>query len=126
MKTELRPHKVLENKNEEGLHALCFTTGEYAGIVFSYNTVSFDDKDPEQLLLSYEYDVHESPEDKKGYDLKAFETEFGDFLIQLLYYGLEAQHLGYISEKESDRTDNTFESVEQRTVLPEGSTISKD
>ena len=126
MKTELRPHKVLENKNHEGLHAMCFTTGEYAGIVFSYNTVSFNEDDPEQLTMSYEYDVHESPEDKKGYDLKAFEKELGDFLIQLLYYGLEAQHLGYISENESNRADDTFQPAEQRAVLPEGGAVPKD
>ena len=107
--TPLRPHKVLGRTGHEGdLHALSFTDGNFAGIIFSYRSVSFNEENPEKLVLKFEYDVHEVPPHLKDYDKKAFERELGDFVIQLLYYGLERDKLGFI-DGEQDRTDDSFE-----------------
>jgi|688.fasta_scaffold719086_2 hypothetical protein len=119
MKTKLRPHKVLGQTSPKGeLHALTWTTGEFAGIVFSYEDVNFVEKpDEDNVTLSYGYTLYEVPEDLKGFNKSKFETELGDFMVQLLYYGLEKDKLGYIDD-EQNREDNPVESNAQRGVLP--------
>lgn len=100
--TKLRPHKVLGLVNgDQQVHALTLTEGEFAGIVFTYKDVSFEE-DPENdvLKLKYSFDVHEIPEERKGYDEKKLETTLGDFLLELLYYGLERDKLGFIDDKQ--------------------------
>lgn len=99
------------------LHALMWTTGEFAGIIFGYRNVSFREED--ELVLSYSYDIYDVPDHLKegGYDKKKFETELGDFMIQLLYHGLERDKLGFIDDDEI-REDDSFESNPQRGVLP--------
>jgi hypothetical protein len=100
MKTTLRPHKVLGKTTEEGdIHALCLTEGSFAGIIFSYTDISFnEDTENDKLHIGFEYHVHSVPYEKNGYDVKAFEAELGDFVVELLYYGLEKNHLGYIND----------------------------
>lgn len=119
MKTKLRPHKVLGQTSPKGeLHALTWTTGEFAGIVFGYDNVSFSENEEEdEVKLSYGYTLYEVPEDLKGFDKSKFETELGDFMVQLLYYGLEKDKLGYIDDQ-PNREDNPVESDAQRGVLP--------
>ena len=117
--TPLRPHKVLGRSGYGGdLHALTLETGPFAGIVFSYRSVSFSEEhleNEDKLKIHFEYDVHEVPKALEGYDKKAFENELGDFVVELLYYGLERDHLGFIDEQ--NREDNSFESDSQRGVL---------
>lgn len=107
--TPLKPHKVLGRSGYGGdLHALAFTEGPYAGIVFSYYDVEFTEEhldNEDKLKIHFEYNVHEVPEVLKDYDKEGFEKELGEFMIQLLYYGLERDHLGFIDEQ--DREDDT-------------------
>ena len=107
MKTKLRPNKVLGKRTEEGeIHALCLTEGPFAGIIFSYSDVSFEeDSVNDKLRIGFEYNVHSVPYEKDGYDEEAFEKELGDFIVELLYYGLERNHLGFIDDNEN-RKDN--------------------
>lgn len=124
--TPLRPHKVLGRTGYGGdQHALALTTGPFAGIIFSYDEVSFNEDDEnDKLKISFEYFVHDVPGDKKDYDKEAFEKELGDFLVELLYYGLERDKLGFVDEQ--NREDHSFELSQQRGLLPEGNTVSKD
>jgi hypothetical protein len=112
--TPLRPHKVLGKTSESGeLHALCFTTGDFADIIFSYTNVKFEeDEDNDRLTIKYSYDVHEIPDGKQNYDVKTFEQELGDFIMALLYYGIERDQLGYIDDQQA-REDNPFQSNPQ-------------
>ena len=107
MKTKLRPHKVLGKTTPDGeLHALTFTEGSFDGIIFSYTDVSFcEDEERGVLRVGFEYNIHDIPYDKHGFDVKAFEKELGDFVIELLQYGLEKNHLGFIDDNEN-RKDN--------------------
>lgn len=126
MKTILRPHKVMgQVRNGQDLHALMWTTGEFAGIIFGYRNVSFREED--ELVLSYSYDIYDVPEELKerGYDKRKFETELGDFMVQLLYYGLERDKLGFVDDNEI-RENDSVEPDSQRGVLPEGSAVLKD
>jgi hypothetical protein len=119
MKTKLRPHKVLGRSTAAGeLHALSFTTGDFAGIVFSYTTVNFEEnEEQDHLKIAFEYNVHYVPEDKMDFDTEVFEKELGDFVVELLMYGLEKEHLGFIDGNEN-RENNSIESDSQRGVLP--------
>lgn len=102
--TELRPHKVLGRAGPDGdQHSLMLTTGQFAGIIFSYTTVQFKEEqrgDEDVLKVSFEYFVHDTPRHLKDYDKAAFEKELGDFLIELTYYGLERDFLGFAQESE--------------------------
>jgi hypothetical protein len=115
--TPLRPHKVLGRNGVDGeLHALTLTTGPFAGIIFSYTNVKFtEDKANDKLRVAFEYFVHDVPEDKLGYSTSQFENELGDFLMELVFYGLERDNLGFIDEQ--NREDYPFESNSQRGVL---------
>lgn len=97
--TPLRPHKVLSRTGYGGdTHALMLTEGPFAGIVFSYDTVKFGEivEDEETVLkVSFEYTVHETPPSLQEYDKATFEKHLGDFLIELTYYGLERDFLGF-------------------------------
>lgn len=125
--TPLRPHKVLGKSGHGGdLHGLVLLEGPYAGIIFSYSNVTFkEDLKNDRLRLGFEYEIHDVPQDKEGFDDKGFEKELGDFIVELLYYGLEKDHLGFI-DGEQNRENDSFESNAQRSVLSEGCTISKD
>lgn len=104
--TPLRPHKVLGRSGYGGdLHALALTSGDFAGIVFSYNSVQFSEvkgEDEDKLKIHFEYEVHEVPPHLREYDKAAFEKELGDFMVELLYYGLERDHLGFVDGGESE------------------------
>jgi hypothetical protein len=101
--TPLRPHTVLGRHGYGGdVHALSLNDGPFAGIVFSYNSVSFDEEvleNEDKLKISFEYDVHEVPQVLSGYDKDKFEKELGDFLVELLYYGLERDKLGFVDSE---------------------------
>jgi hypothetical protein len=119
MKTKLRPHKVLGKTTIEGdLHALAFSEGPFADIVFSYTNISFDeDTENDQLKLGYEYYIHQTPPHRLGFDKEAFEKELGDFAVELLYYGLERDHLGYVNDS-TTREDDTLKLNSPGGVLP--------
>lgn len=125
--TPLRPHKVLGRSGLDGdIHALTLLEGPHAGIVFTYSNVTFKEDLPNDTLrLGFEYTIHDVPQEKEGFDKKVFEKELGDFIVELLYYGLERDKLGFI-DGEQNREDDSFESNAQRSVLSEGCTVSKD
>ena len=116
---KLRPHKVLGKSTAEGeLHALCFTEGPFSDIVFSYNTVNFEEnEEQDHLKIAFDYDVHYVPESKLGFDKAVFEKELGDFVVELLMYGIEKEHLGFIDDDQTGK-DNSIEPDSQRGLLP--------
>lgn len=99
--TQLMPHKVLSNAGAGGLPVgLTFTENQFAGIVFRYTNVSFEEiVEEDKLMINFEYDVLDVPESLHGYDKPTFEKILGEFVIQLLYYGLERDHLGFIDNE---------------------------
>lgn len=106
--TPLRPHKVLGQTGYGGdTHAMTLTEGPFAGIIFSYTHVAFEEEkldDEDKLKIKFEYFVHDTPKHMENYDKPTFEKELGDFVVELLYYGLEHDHLGFIDEQ--NRKDN--------------------
>ena len=98
--SDLRPHKVLGKHGETQLHGLVWLDGKYGGIIFSYNGVKFEeDTKNDTLRIKFGYDIHEKPNYIHEFDKAEFEKELGDFLVQLLYYGLERDHLGLMPDE---------------------------
>lgn len=103
---KLRPHKVLGQHRHNGqVHALTLTTGEFAGIIFSYDSVNYEEEN-DVLRARFSYTVHATPEDKTEYDVEKFEKEIGDFLIELTFYGLEQDKLNGSSFNEISQKDS--------------------
>ena len=77
--TPLRPHKVLGKTSPDGeLHALAFTTGQFADIVFSCTNVKFiENKDA--LTIAYEYHLHDVPHHLKDFDKELLEKEIQSY-----------------------------------------------
>lgn len=88
---KMRGHIVMENKHN-GNRAIKLTDKPYEGIIFSYGRVSFDEQE-DNLKINFHYDIH----DDAGYELdqKEFEQYLGDFLQELLRYGLENNEIIY-------------------------------
>jgi hypothetical protein len=106
--TQIRPHKVL-GQVEEGkdIHALSWTTGEFSDFIFSFKKIKFvEDKDNDKLIIKFEYEIHRIPEHVKEYSKEKLEKELGDFIIQLLYYGLERDLLGFSPPDSGDNIGN--------------------
>lgn len=97
----LMPHKVLSDSSPNGKPVgICFTENEFMGIVFKYNNVSFTEVvEEDKLQIHFDYEVLDVPPELEGYDKLAFEKVLGDFVVQLLYYGLERDHLGFIDDE---------------------------
>ena len=97
---KLKEHVVVENKNNPNLHAIKLLEEPYSGIIFSYGGVSFDkivgDGGEEHVNMKFEYDVHEWA----GHDLSQkqkaeFECYLGDFLRDLIIYGIQENNITY-------------------------------
>jgi hypothetical protein len=105
----VRPHKTVERN---GVLALKLSEGEFAGIIFSYGRVAFEeDKENDRLRVKFDYEIHDfQPDDL---DVPAFEKELGDFLIELCMYGVLNNDLVYTGGVDAYRKDNIIESDPQ-------------
>ena len=89
----MRKHVVLENKHN-GTQAIKLLEDPYSGIIISYGKVSFDTNEEDAILkLNFEYNIHEDC----GYDYDKVELEnyLGDFLQELILYGLTHNDITY-------------------------------
>ncbi len=106
MASNLRPHRVL-GRADSDISALTLTEGPHAGIIFSYSSVSLnEDEENDVARLNFEYEIHHTPENLT-YDQEALEKELGDFLIELIVYGIEQHNLGYLNDE--NREDDPIE-----------------
>jgi len=109
---DMFPHRVLESKYD-GIHAIEFTDGPFKGIIFSYGKVEFpetDDNDDGTAKLSFDYDVQGGLEE---YDKEEFEQYLGDFLVQLIMYGLKNNDIAYTGGIDDNNTNNLEQSDSQ-------------
>lgn len=108
---DMFPHRVLESKSD-GIHAIQFTDGPFNGIIFNYGKVEFpeSDKEGDTTKLSFEYDVHGGLEE---YDKEEFEQYLGDFLVQLIMYGIKNNDIAYTGGIDDNNTNNLEQSDSQ-------------
>ena len=102
----MRKYKTLHNPANPDVEAISLTEGKHAGIIFSYGKVTFDeDVDADKLTMNFEYEVHD--DGGVEYIPQEFEAELGDFLSELLAYGVQENNIVYSGGVDEDRTDNT-------------------
>ena len=89
-------HKVHET--DSSLDEIELTEGEYSGVKFKYGKINFVEKDEKELAIEFEYDILDAC--GKEIDLDAFEKYIGDFLVQLIEYGLSQNSLSYTGGRE--------------------------
>ena len=101
----LRPHVVLEHKHN-GLHAIKLTEEPYRGIIFSYGKVQFIEEG-DVVRLKYDYDIH----DDAGveYVKEELEKYLGDFLMELIVWGVHENSLTYTGGVDENRTGDPIE-----------------
>lgn len=99
-----RQHEVLtETSGSQVFHPIRLQSGPYEGIIFTYGMVKLVE-DGDSLILKFDYDVHEVPEGLEDYDADGLEKELGDFLVELIEYGLMTDTLGVTDG--TDRKDD--------------------
>ena len=99
------PFVVLRSKKGEN-DRIKLTEGQYSGIIFSYGKVEFEEVG-DTLKIKFVYDVH----DDAGidYDEAEFEKYLGDFLQELIYYGIEQNDITYTGGVDENRTGDPIE-----------------
>ena len=109
----IRPHRVVESK-KSGVQALQLTEHPYGGIIFSFGKVDFEEKDTggeKALCIKFDYEVHDDA--GLDYNKEEFERYLGDFLQELIWYGLENNDLVYTGGVDENRTEDSNESTSQ-------------
>ena len=97
------PFVVLRSKKGEN-DRIKLTEGPYAGIIYSYGSVGFEE-DGDTLKLKFEYDIHENP---VGFvDRNKFKNHIGDILIDLLEENLLKNNVVYTGGTDENRTTNS-------------------
>ena len=87
----LRPHVVMEN-SQNGIQAIKLTEEPYSGIIFTYGKVEFIE-DGDKLRIKFDYDVHDNA--GKDCESKEFEQYLGDFLQELIVWGVVNNDITY-------------------------------
>jgi hypothetical protein len=101
----VRPHVVLENKHN-GMNAIKLTESPYSGIIFSYGRVGFEEVD-DSLKIMFDYEIHQN--NNVEYDKQEFEQYLGDFLQELIVYGIQNNDLTYTGGVDENRTGDPIE-----------------
>ena len=106
----IRPHKTVEKTvNGQKVIALELTEIPYSGIIVSYNKVSFtEDEKNDKLKIHFDYEVHRHNE--QDYDIFEFEQYLGDFLQELIRYGVQENNLVYTGGTDDYRENDIIES----------------
>lgn len=106
----LRKYRQLEKTfQDQQIYALNLLESEYSDIIFSFGKVQFIEEG-DHVRVAFNYDVHES---KGGYDVKEFEHELGEFLIELIANGLMNNNLIYTGGIDAETGNGNSSSINQ-------------
>lgn len=97
------PFVVLENR-EGDLYRLKLTEPPYAGIIFSYGKVSFDESD-DHCKMNFEYEVHE--DDGVTYIKEELEQYLGEMLQLIIIEQLQKNMVSYTGGVDENRTTDS-------------------
>jgi hypothetical protein len=100
------PVVTVTSKND-GLDALKLTEEPFAGIIYTYGKVSFEEGDA--LKINFDYSVVDYA-DKVITDAKPFEKYIGDILVELIHRGIEKNNLTYTGGIDENRNKDSEQS----------------
>ena len=106
MKLNNLPVVTVTSKND-GLDALKLTEEPFAGIIYTYGKVSFEEGDA--LKINFDYSVVDYA-DKVITDAKPFEKYIGDILVELIHRGIEKNNLTYTGGIDENRNKDSEQS----------------
>jgi hypothetical protein len=107
----MRQHTFIGKVPDSDVHILSFSDGEFKDIPFSFDTVSFDTSS-DSLVVKFEYTIWDESTVLTELSKKVFETELGDFIMEVLKYGAKEGSLGIIRPRDAiaehigDQIDN--------------------
>jgi hypothetical protein len=112
---ELPPHQTVEHKDAPGVTAIKLLAEPYSGIIVSYGKVSFDtthgDAGEEHVKMNFEYTLHEDAgKDMTAKQMKEFEVYLGDFLRDLIIYGIKENNIAYTGGVDESRENDPIQS----------------
>jgi hypothetical protein len=109
LKTNDLPVKVVESSST-GLQALKLTEEPFAGIIYTYGKVEFDeDEANDKVFIRFEYEILDQA--GKGLTDKApFEKYIGDILTEMIHRGVAENSLVYTGGVDENRTKDSGES----------------
>lgn len=112
---ELPPHKTVEHKDAPGVTAIKLLAEPYSGIIISYGKVSFDtiygDSGEEHVKMSYAYTLHDDAgKDMSAKQMKDFEVYLGNFLRDLIIYGIKENNIAYTGGVDESRENDPIQS----------------
>jgi hypothetical protein len=109
LKTNDLPFVVVESR-ADGLEAIKLTEEPFAGIIYNYGKVSFDEDDvADKITISFDYSIIDYG-GKKVTDPKAFENYIGDILTELIHRGVAENDLTYTGGVDENRTKDSEQS----------------
>jgi len=101
---------IVVESSSTGLQALKLTEEPFAGIIYTYGKVRFDeDEANDKLFIKFEYEILD--EAGKGLSDKApFEKYIGDILTELVHRGVAEHSLIYTGGIDENRAENSNKS----------------
>ena len=102
-----KPYVVVEHKT--GFDALKLTEEPFAGIIYTYGKVEFEeDEENDHLHIKFEYDILDMG--GKGFgSMEPFEKYIGGILEELLHEGIAENSLTYTGGVDENRTGDPIE-----------------
>lgn len=89
------PKFVTVENRKNGMDAIKLLEEPFAGIIYTYGRVSFDeDESNDELRISFEYEILDYA-NKALSDKKPFEQYIGDLLQELIHQGIAENSLTY-------------------------------
>jgi len=104
-----RQYKTFEHASDSNRIAIKFTDGDFSNILFSYGKSEFEEKDTGECILHFEYDIIEGTIPQELYP--KFQSEIGDFLLELLEESIQKQNTCYSGGVDEIR-ENDPESID--------------
>jgi len=100
------PIKTVQNKRT-GMEAIRLTEEPYAGIIYTYGKVSFDeDNDNDKATIKFDYEIIDYA-GKQLSDTVPFEKYIGDILVELIHHGIAENNLTYTGGIDENRTEDS-------------------
>jgi len=109
LKSNDLPFVVVESR-ADGLEAIKLTEEPFAGIIYNYGKVSFDeDETNDKITIKFEYDILDYGT-KALTDPAPFEKYIGDLLTELIHRGVAENDLTYTGGVDENRTKDSEQS----------------
>jgi hypothetical protein len=101
-------YSVVENRNT-GFDAIKLLDEPFAGIIYSYGKVSFEEDDAnDKLTINFDYEILDTASKEFG-SMEPFEKCIGEILQELIHHGIAENSLTYTGGIDENRDSDSVE-----------------